>query len=151
AREIVDSDRPVLNPNVVLAPALREQAEEARALWQRVPAEIRTRPHSRFIEAMLDLATGDRTKAMEHLQLALTDSRRSGFSLGPVYQIFIGYVLVLDEAAEAAIDHLIPLLDDMSQSGQTAYVEWTQCFLGLAYLKAGRESEALYILREVVA
>src|SRR5262249_2248312 len=47
--------------------------------------------------------------------------------------------------------HLIPLLDAMSQSGQTAYVEWTQCFLGLAYLKAGRESEALYILREVVA
>src|SRR5262249_43071204 len=108
--ETTDSDAPVLNPNVVLAPAFRDQADVARALWLRVPPEIRERPPSRFIEAMLDLASGERTVALDHLRRAQADSQRSGFSLGPVYEIFIGYVLLADEAPDAAIEELLPIL-----------------------------------------
>jgi DNA-binding SARP family transcriptional activator len=149
--EIGDDHTPVLNPNVVLAAAFREQADVARALWRRVPAEIRERPHSRFIQAMLDLASGERSAALEHLHKARADSQRSGFSLGPVYEIFIGYVLLEDENPAAAVDQLLPVLDEMSRLGQTAYVEWAQCLLGVAYLRAARDSEGLLLLREVVA
>jgi ATP/maltotriose-dependent transcriptional regulator MalT/DNA-binding SARP family transcriptional activator len=148
--EVSDGDTPVLNPNVVLAPAIRGQADAARSLWLRVPAEIRERPHSRFIEAVVDLASGERTSALKHLRQALADSHRSGFSLGPVYEIFVGYALLADGSPDAAIEQLLPLLDAMSRSGETAYVEWAQCFLGTAYLHAGREAEALLMLREVV-
>src|SRR5262249_52109702 len=125
--EVVEGDAPVLNPNVVLAHAFRNQADVARALWQRVPMEIRDRPHSRFIEAMVGLASGERSAALESLRRASADSHRSGFSLGPVYEIFTGYVLLADDASDDAIDQLVPLLDEAAHAGHAACVEWAQC------------------------
>jgi LuxR family maltose regulon positive regulatory protein len=146
-----DDGSPVVNPNVVLTAAFREHSEDAQKLWLRVPQEIRERAHSRFIEAMIDLSRGDHTEARAHLKLALNESHRSGFSLLPVYEIFMGYLLLSDGHINEAIDVLEPVLDDMSRTGQRAYVEMAQCFLGLAYLRADRDSEAQLILREATA
>ncbi|MFC5753245.1 BTAD domain-containing putative transcriptional regulator [Actinomadura rugatobispora] len=146
----LDDESVVLNPNLVLAAAFREETDVAGDLWRRVPQEIRERAHSRFIEAILNLANGDHESAREHLRLAMADSQRSGFSLLPVYEIFMGYLQFTDVGAEAGIAQLEPVLDEMSRTGQTAYVEIAQCFLGLAYLRAGRTEEARLILRETV-
>jgi DNA-binding SARP family transcriptional activator len=147
----LDEESPVLNPNVVLAAAFHEDVDEATKLWRRVPQEIRERPHSQFIAAMLSLAGGDHAAARAHLHSAMTDSQRSGFSLLPVYEIFMGYLQLTDLGAEAGIAQLEPVLDEMSRTGQTAYVEMAQCFLGFAYLRGGRTEEAQLILREAVA
>jgi LuxR family transcriptional regulator, maltose regulon positive regulatory protein len=146
-----DDESAVLNPNLVLAAAFRENTDVAGGLWRRVPQEIRERAHSRFIEAILYLANGDHERAREHLRAAMTDSQRQGFSLLPVYEIFMGYLQLTDFGPDAAIGQLEPVLDEMSRTGQTAYVEIAQCFLGLAYLRADRTEEARLILRETVA
>jgi ATP/maltotriose-dependent transcriptional regulator MalT/DNA-binding SARP family transcriptional activator len=148
--ESTEGDNPVLNPNVVLASSFRGNVDDARRLWLRVPAEIRERPHSRFIEAMLDLAGGNNELGFENLRKAHSESQRSRFSLGIVYEVFLGYVLLADDKPDAAIDHLLPILESMSRTSQTAYAEWAQCFLGLAYLRVGRAAEARLMLREVV-
>ncbi len=146
-----DDDSPVVNPNVVLAAAFREGGEAAGRLWRRVPQEIRERAQSRFIEAMVDLACGDHERARNHLRLALAECRSTGFSLLPVYEIFMGYLQLTDDAPSVAINRLEPVLDGVARTGQAAYVEMAQCFLGLAYLRAGRTADAQLILREAVA
>jgi ATP/maltotriose-dependent transcriptional regulator MalT/DNA-binding SARP family transcriptional activator len=147
----VDDATAILNPNLVLAPAFLENTEAAAALWQRVPPEIRERPHSQFIAAMIALSTGDHAKARHHLERALADSQREGFSLQPVYEIFLGYLRFTDDGPEAAVAWLEPVLKEMSRTGQAAYAEMAQCFLGLAYLRAERTTEARLILGEATA
>jgi LuxR family maltose regulon positive regulatory protein len=146
-----DDDSPVVNPNVILAAAFRDGGEAACRLWRRVPQEIRERAQSRFIEAMVDLSCGDHGRARGHLQLALAECRSTGFSLLPVYEIFMGYLQLQDDGPSVAINRLEPVLDGVARAGQTAYVEMAQCFLGLAYLRAGRTDDAQLILREAVA
>jgi DNA-binding SARP family transcriptional activator/tetratricopeptide (TPR) repeat protein len=147
----VDDTTAVLNPNIVLAPAFLENTEAATALWQRVPPEIRERAHSRFIAGMIALSTGDHAEARHHLELAVADSQREGFSLQPVYEIFLGYLHLTDHGPEAAIARLEPVLEELSRTGQAAYAEMAQCFLGLAYLRADRATEARLILGEAAA
>jgi LuxR family transcriptional regulator, maltose regulon positive regulatory protein len=147
----LDDESPVVNPNIVLSAAFHEDSEAAAKLWNRVPHEIRERAHSQFIEAMLALVNNDHVLARARMHAAMTDSQRSGFSLLPVYEIFMGYVLLTDEGPDPAITLLEPVLAEMSRTGQTAYVEMAQCFLGLAYLRADRTEEARLILRDAVA
>jgi DNA-binding SARP family transcriptional activator len=147
----VDDTTAVLNPNIVLAPAFLENTEAAAALWQRVPPEIRERAHSRFIAGMIALSTSGHAEARHHLELAVADSQREGFSLQPVYEIFLGYLHLTDHGPEAAIARLEPVLEELSRTGQAAYAEMAQCFLGLAYLRADRATEARLILGEAVA
>jgi LuxR family maltose regulon positive regulatory protein len=143
-----DEDLPLLNPNIVLASAFRDDTEEAVRLWRRVPHEIRDRPQSHFVEAMVELTRGDVDRAGHLLRTALADSHRSGFGMSPVYEIFIGYIRLLDQEADAAVDLLLPVLDDVSGVGHTAYTEMAQCFLGMAYLVKGRVPEAQLMLRD---
>ena len=147
----VDDATAVLNPNVVLASAFLENTEEAAALWQRVPPEIRERPHSQFIAAMIALSSGDHAEARRLLDQAVADSQRSGFSLEAVYEIFLGYLQLTDDGPEKAITRLEAVLEEMSRTGQSAYAEMAQCFLGLAYLRADRVTQARLILGEAVA
>jgi LuxR family transcriptional regulator, maltose regulon positive regulatory protein len=146
-----DDTAAVLNPNIVLAPAFLENAESAAALWQRVPPEIRERAHSQFIVAMIALSTRDHAQARRHLEQAVADSQREGFHLQPVYEIFLGYLFLSDHGPEAAIARLEAVLEELSRTGQAAYAEMAQCFLGLAYLRADRVTEARLILGESVA
>jgi LuxR family maltose regulon positive regulatory protein len=146
-----DDTAAVLNPNIVLAPAFLENAAAAGALWQRVPPEIRERAHSQFIVAMIALSTRDHAQARWHLEQAVADSQREGFSLQPVYEIFLGYLYLTDHGPEAAIARLEAVLEELSRTGQAAYAEMAQCFLGLAYLRADRVTEARLILGESVA
>jgi LuxR family maltose regulon positive regulatory protein len=146
-----DGTAAVLNPNVVLAPAFLENAAAAAALWQRVPPEVRDRAHSQFIAAVIDVSTGDHPAARRRLEQAVADSQREGFSLQPVYEIFLGYLHLLDDGPEAGIARLEPVLEELSRTGQAAYAEMAQCFLGLAYLRVGRVQEARLILGESVA
>jgi LuxR family transcriptional regulator, maltose regulon positive regulatory protein len=146
-----DETAAVLNPNIVLAPAFLENAGAAAALWQRVPPEIRDRAHSQFIVAMIALSTRDHAQARWHLEQAVADSQREGFSLQPVYEIFLGYLYLTDHGPEAAIARLEAVLEELSRTGQAAYAEMAQCFLGLAYLRADRVTEARLILGESVA
>ncbi|MEV4604400.1 BTAD domain-containing putative transcriptional regulator [Amycolatopsis sp. NPDC049253] len=146
-----DANGPILNPHVILAAAFRQDTAEADRMWLRIPPETRDRPHARFIEAMMDLTRQNHSGARENLRLALADSHRSGFSLEPVYETFAGYLLLLTDGPEPAIAQLRPVLDAMSRTGQTAYIEMTQCFLGLAYLRVDRVAEARLMLRDAVA
>jgi DNA-binding SARP family transcriptional activator len=141
---------PLLNPNLVLAPVLQHDPETAAKLWQRVPHEIRERPHSQFIAALLALAIGDRAEARHRLLLAVAGSQRSGFSLEAVYEIFLGYLHLTDDGPDAALRRLEPVLDEVSRAGKTAYVEIAQCFLGMTYLRCDRVTEARLMLHEAV-
>jgi LuxR family maltose regulon positive regulatory protein len=143
-----DENMPLLNPNIVLASAFKDDTEEAVRLWRRVPYEIRDRPQSHFVEAMVELTRGDLDRAGHLLRTALADSQRSGFGMYPVYEIFIGCIHLLERDVDIAIDVLLPVLDDMSDLGHVAYAEMAQCFLGLAYLMKGRLSEAQLMLRD---
>ena len=145
-----DEAAPVLNPNVVLAAAFLENKEAATALWQRVPPEIRERPHSQFIAAMMALFCGDNAGAWRLLEQAVADSQRSGFSLEPVYEIFLGYLLIVDDELDKAITLLEALLEEMSRTGQSAYAEMAQCFVGLAYLRTDRITQGRLLLGEAV-
>jgi DNA-binding SARP family transcriptional activator len=147
----VDDETAVLNPNIVLAAAFLENTEAAAGLWQRVPPEIRERAHSQFIAAMIALFTRDHAEARHHLEQAVADSQREGFSLQPVYEIFLGYLYLTDYGPEAAVARLEAVLEELSRTGQAAYAEMAQCFLGLAYLRADRVTEARLILGEAVA
>jgi LuxR family maltose regulon positive regulatory protein len=146
-----DDTTAVLNPNIILGPAFLQNGDAAAALWHRVPAEIRERAHSRFIAAMIALSTNDNALARHHLGRAVADSQREGFSLQPVYEIFLGYLHLLDEGPQEAVSRLEPVLEEMSRTGQAAYAEMAQCFLGLAYLRADRVKEARLILGEATA
>jgi ATP/maltotriose-dependent transcriptional regulator MalT/DNA-binding SARP family transcriptional activator len=145
-----DPGAPILNPNVVLAAAFRGDEKTGSALWLRVPQEIRERPHSRFIEGMLLLSGGRTEESLCQLRLAMTDSHKTGFPLGLVYEIFAGYLALTLGDTDQAVTALEPVLESMSRTGEAAYVEWAQCFLGIAYAQAGRTSEAQLILREAV-
>jgi len=149
--EPADSMSALLNPNVILGSAFQESSEAAAALWNRVPQEIRERAHSQFIAAMIALSASDQERARHHLELAVSASQREGFSLQPVYEIFLGYLRLTDNDPEGAIAWLEPLLEEMSQTGQAAYAELAQCFLGLAYLSCDRIQEARLILGEATA
>jgi LuxR family maltose regulon positive regulatory protein len=144
------NDRSVLNPNVILAAAFRGNVDDARDLWSRVPPEVRGRAQSRFIEAMCELLAGNHAPAHDALRQAQAESRHSGFWLGPVYEIFLAYLAVVDDRPQVAIDQLQPVLEEMSRTGQTAYAEWAQCFLGVACLRALRNEEARLFLHEAV-
>lgn len=146
-----DDEEPVLNPNVILAAALRGNDDYALRLWRRVPPEVRERAQSRFIESLSEMVRGNHELAVQALRKAQAESRRSAFWLGPVYEIFAGYLAVVGDQPEAATDQLESLLEEMSRTGQAAYVEWAQCFVGLAYLLTGRDDDAQLILREAVA
>jgi ATP/maltotriose-dependent transcriptional regulator MalT/DNA-binding SARP family transcriptional activator len=146
----LDEESPVLNPNVVLAAAFHEDIHEADQLMRRVPEEIRERPHSQFIAAQLALSKFDHVTARQLLNAATSNSRRTGFSMLPVYEIFTGYLELSDGNPSAAIAQLEPVLEEMSRTGQTAYVEWAQCFLGLAYLRVGHLDQARLLLQEAV-
>jgi DNA-binding SARP family transcriptional activator len=149
--EPTDDGAPLLNPNVALAAAFRGDGVRARHLWSRVPTEIQDRPQSRFILAMLELDAGSRERAKQELRQAVADSHRTGFSIKPVYEVFLAYVRLVDEDENTAIELLEPLLEELSRDGQTALVEFAQCFLGIGYLRAGRDVEARLILRDAVA
>jgi LuxR family transcriptional regulator, maltose regulon positive regulatory protein len=146
-----DSTSAVLNPNVILGSTFQESSEAAAALWERVPHEIRERAHSQFIAAMIALSSSEQERARHHLELAVSASQREGFSLQQVYEIFLGYLRLTENDSEGAIACLEPLLEEMSQTGQAAYAELAQCFLGLAYLSTDRVEEARLILGEATA
>jgi ATP/maltotriose-dependent transcriptional regulator MalT/DNA-binding SARP family transcriptional activator len=146
-----DDTTAVLNPNVVLASAFLESSEAAAELWQRVPPEIRDRPHSQFIAAMMALFSGDNARAWRLLEQAVADSQRSGFPLEPVYEIFQSYLLLIDNELDKAITLLEALLEEMSRTAQSAYAEMAQCFVGLAYLRTDRVPQARLLVGEAVA
>ena len=76
-----DPGAAVVNPNVILASVFGGRISEARDLWNRVPQEIRDRPQSHFIEALLLLSEGETELALAAIQVALTDSRKTTFFL----------------------------------------------------------------------
>ncbi|MHC1563605.1 BTAD domain-containing putative transcriptional regulator [Actinomycetospora sp. C-140] len=137
---------PVLNPNVILAPTLLGDLETARALWRRVPPEVRARPHSRFIESFLLLYGGDPRRALDAIEAALTDSRHSNFHLRPAYQVFSGLVLLQLGRLEDATALLRQSVEQTTAAGHIALREWAQAFHGLALLKAGETETARSLL-----
>ena len=143
-------DAPVMNPNVVLSELWRGDFTKARDLWDRVPHEIRERPHSLFIEACIFLAEDDTESAVAALEAAVAGSRKTGFPLDPLYEVYLAFVLLVIGRDEDAIGVLKRHLDRLAGSGQLALVEWVQVFLGLGYLKAGSPEQARLILDECV-
>lgn len=144
-------ESPVVNPNLLLAPAVRLEFDEAARLWALMPPEIHEHPHTGFVGGLLDLTSGDVGRAREQFRKAAAKGRRWRYSLSHVYEIYLAYAELLDDGPAAAIDKLEPQLDQMRRTGQRAYVETVQCILGMAYLCASRDSDARQMLRDVTA
>ena len=145
-----DPNAAVVNPNVILAAVVGGSIDEARALWARVPEEIKDRPQSHFVEALLLLAGGEAELALAAIQVALTDSRKTSFFLFPAYEVVSGYILLQLGRSEDAIAALQDGIDRSARSGQIALLEWGQAFLGLALLDAGQPDAARPLLNECV-
>jgi LuxR family transcriptional regulator, maltose regulon positive regulatory protein len=145
-----DPDAAVLNPNVILAAVFSGSIGEARALWDRVPHEIKDRPQSHFVEALLLLSEGEPELAMAAIQVALTDSRKTTFFLFPAYEVMSGYILLRLGRREDAIAALQDGIERTARSGQAALLEWGQAYLGLALLDGGQPEAARPLLNECV-
>ncbi|BCO60177.1 hypothetical protein MINTM008_01290 [Mycobacterium intracellulare] len=145
-----DPHADVVNPNVILASIFAGRIDEARALWDRVPLEIRDRPQSHFIEALLLLSEGEPEHAFAAIQVALTDSRKTTFFLFPAYEMISGYILLQLGRDEDAIAVLQDGIERTGASGQTALLEWGQTFLGLALLTGDDAEAARPLLNECV-
>jgi tetratricopeptide (TPR) repeat protein len=141
---------PVTNPNVILATVFSGNIDEARALWNRVPQEIRDRPQSHFVEALLLLSEDEPELALNAIQIALTDSRKTTFFLFPAYEVMSGYILLRLGRREDAIAALQDGIERTARSGQAALLEWGQAYLGLALLDAGQPEAARPLLNECV-
>lgn len=141
---------PVVNPNVVLVPLWRGDTAAGRTLWERVPDEIRERPHSLFIESCLLLAEGDRESAVGALQAAVAESRKTGFPLDPVYEVMCAFVLMVRGDDDDAVTILEQHLGELAEFGRLALTEWAQAFLGIGYLRTGSTKRARLILQECV-
>lgn len=140
----------VINPNVILAAVFGGNMDEARELWERVPQEIRDRPQSHFVEAMLLLSEGEPELALAAIQVALTDSRKTTFFLFPAYEVVSGYILLSLNRREDAVAALHDGVERTARSGQSALLEWGQAFLGLALLDGGEPDAARPLLNECV-
>ncbi len=143
-------DVPITNPNLLLVPLWEGDTAKARALWERVPHEIRERPQSLFIEACLLLATEDHESALAALQAAVTASRKTGFPMDSFYEIMAGLVLLLTGQRADGIDLLERRMVVVGREGHLAMVEWCQTFLGLGFLLVGRSRDAQLLMQECV-
>jgi DNA-binding SARP family transcriptional activator len=143
-------EAPIMNPTVVLSPLWLGDVPKARKLWERVPHEIRERPHSLFLEGCVFLAEGDPESAMAAIQAAIGESRRTGFPLDHVYEVMSAFVLLAMDHDDDAVAVLEQNLAWLQEGGQAAMTEWAQAFLGVGYLKQGRPKQAELILEECV-
>jgi len=143
-------DLPVLNPNTILAYLWRGDVEFAREMWARVPHEIRLRAHSKFIEACILHAEGDLEDALDAARAAVGDSRRIGFRLDPVYQVYAAHLVLSLGSTTDAIAMLEHKIAELSEHGDLAIVEMAQTWLGLGLLQEGRIDEARLVLQECV-
>ena len=143
-------DMPVMNPNLILAYLWRGEIEVARRMWTRVPPDIRLRAHSRFIEACIVLAEGDAAAALEAAQAAIADSRRIGFSLDAVYEVFAALIMLSLGSTADAIAMLEREIGELAEAGDVAIVELAQTALGLGLLQEDRVDEARMVLEECV-
>ena len=143
-------DMPVMNPNLILAYLWRGDIEVARAMWARVPHDIRQRAHSRFIEACILHAEGDASAALAAAQAAVADSRRIGFSLDSVYEVFAALIMLSLGSTDDAVAILERKIAELAEAGDLAIVELAQTVLGLALLQQERAEEARLVLEECV-
>lgn len=143
-------DLPVLNPNTILAYIWRGDVESGRELWSRVPQAIRERAHSKFIEGCILHAEGELDDALAAVRAALGDSRRIGFRLDPVYEVFAAHLLLSLGATADAIAVLERKIGELSENGDLAILEMAQTWLGLALLRSDRNDEARFVLQECV-
>lgn len=146
-----DTDVPLMNATVVLAPVFQGDWAAAAQAWARVPLEIRDRPHSRFVEAMVQVVMRRYDVADGLLRRAISDSRRAGFGPTSAYEVFAAYVLLVTGDIERARELLLSLVEVLADRRQMAYLEWAQCMLGVANLRSGRIAEAALLLREALA
>ena len=144
-------DLPVNNSNLIFAYLARGDVTTARSILNRVPPEIRLQAHTKHIEGAIFLAEGKFSMALDCVQSAIDDSRRTGSALETLYEVTAGQVMV----ALGRVDDGTRLLEQrvvtLTELRQAAILEWAQTHLGLAYLRVGRDEEALQLLRECVA
>jgi LuxR family maltose regulon positive regulatory protein len=145
-----DPDVAVVNPNVILGPIMLGDQAEARELWNRVPAEIRERPQSMFVEGLQLASEGELELALSALQVALSDSRRTTFFLASFYEALSGYFLARLGRYEDAVGVLTECLSRDAAAGRTAMVEFDQAALGYALLMQNHDDEAWGVLNEAV-
>jgi LuxR family maltose regulon positive regulatory protein len=144
------ADVAVVNPNVILASIMLGDQAEARSLWGRVPAEVRDRPQSMFVEGLLLAGEGELELALAAIQLAVSDSRRTTFFLGSFYETMAGYFLLRLGRYEDAIAVLQDCLSHDAAAGRTAFAEFDQAALGFALLLRGSTDDAWSFLNEAV-
>lgn len=144
------ADGRLINPNPLVGLAWRGEIREARAELEQMPDEIRERPHTRFVEACIALTEGNDERCLDLLQLAITESRKTAFPLHPDYEILAAYVMIRRGDDGDAVLTLERWLGQLSDVGKLALEEWVQAFLGFAYLRQGRVTEARSMLQECV-
>jgi DNA-binding SARP family transcriptional activator/tetratricopeptide (TPR) repeat protein len=140
----------ILNPNPILAVIWRGDVRVANALWERVPVEIKERPHSSFVEACLHLAQREFDQAMASAERGILESRKTRFLLDSMDEVLVGDCTVRLGQADDGILLLESLIPRLAAADDRSMLEWAQTCLGAAYLETGRSAEALAVLREAV-
>jgi DNA-binding SARP family transcriptional activator len=140
----------ILNPNPVLAVIWRGDIRAAQGLWERVPLEIKERPHSSFVEACLHLALRDFDAAISSAEEGIVHSRKTGFLLDSMDEVIVGDCMVRLGMVDDGVLFLEELIPKLAAAENRSMLEWAQTCLGAAYLQAGRTDQALAVLREAV-
>lgn len=143
-------DLPVMNVTVLLAYIWRGEVEQARAMWGRVPREIRERSHSQFVEAWMLVAEGECELALLAIERAMEESRRTGAGTEVMYEVFAAHLLIRVGRIEDGSVLVQRLIDRITAGGNRAVLEWAQMTLGLALLVADRPDDAELVLDECV-
>jgi LuxR family transcriptional regulator, maltose regulon positive regulatory protein len=143
-----DPHRPVTDLNPLLVFAIKGEIEAGTAAWERVPHEIRDRPHALFTEACLLLGGGDVESSFAAWQAAAAEARRTQFWLAPLYEMASAAPLLRLGRTDEAVGLLERSIEFFADSEQVAYLEWTQSFLGMGYLAQGKVAQARNILSE---
>jgi LuxR family transcriptional regulator, maltose regulon positive regulatory protein len=141
-------------PHPLLGLIWRGEVERARALFDQVPAATVEGAHTDlwfFHEAWLHWAEGDLSAALRAAERAVDHSRKTRFGWEPCFQVVVGYMLIELDRLDDARCVLADSISRSASAGTRAYVEWAQTFQGLAFLRGGRNRDAVRVLRSAVA
>jgi LuxR family maltose regulon positive regulatory protein len=150
---------PYRTPHPLLGLLWRGEVARARALWEQVWEELSLHPQRRgihtdvwnFLDLWLLMAEGDAIGAVKAAELAVAESRETGFGLAPLFQAGEAFALIGTGQVDDAVELLDESITTSTAAGLVAYVEWAETFLALARLLQGRDLEAAEIARRTVA
>jgi tetratricopeptide (TPR) repeat protein len=128
-------------PHPLWALVWRGELTRARDLLEQVPLEIRERAHRdhwHHFESWFLHAEGNFHGALDAALEATGHSYRTRFGWEPCFNVAVARAMLSLGNTDDALAILMDAVAQSRRSGQAAYAEWSETFLGLSLLKLGR-------------